>query len=737
MSINVMNIKKKTIFFIISVLIVLSACVKNKTLKSTVSNLSALKYQKLVKKGNYYFDKQHLYGWRKSLDYYEQAYLLKKNNKLRDRIYLSLFFIALREREEGILNKKTYKYLNILEPFTKSKKQDYISVMLKDIKENPFLPPRGKRIGVLEKKELDLSLFDINNSAIDFYLYLKLLDYYTFDLNKNDKKMIEYFKKHNIYSLIKKYTLSFSLPFIYQKQSVLRLIKGWQEKYTDFAEIMLSYGQRKFRIRKYKEAKVLFKKVLELIPDYTKAINGLANISFFAVSNYSKSLLLYGKALEFDPHNSAALFGKAVSLHYLDKYNESDAVFNKIIKNNNSNLSETYYYKAYNCYLRNEYDIALNILDKAKEINFNMFKAYYLSGLIHYNNKNYEKAEKDFKMSSISPNINCKTEYYLGKISIKFKEWKFIRYYYNSIDCLKKNIKRLELKIKKVDSMDLSNDEKKLIKKKLNNRYKKYKNDSEKLITKMQKTIAQNRTKKIKYDKQVTSKYITKLTHILNKDPNSINDLDSSGSALIFEAINNNEIDAIKLLIKKGANINLKNAHGFSPFHWSVLRSSVEIVEFFLKKGIKVDNAHNNGMTPLHDAAIMGLEDKVKILLKYGANQFIKNARDKTAFNLAREQKKIYIYKYFTPVHNMIKENDLRGIQSLLKKKPEFLNFQDIKGKTPLYTAVEEGNFKISKYLLNVGADINRRDYNGLSPLDISNIKGYSNISNYLILKMH
>ncbi len=49
---------------------------------------------------------------------------------------------------------------------------------------------------------------------------------------------------------------------------------------------------------------------IKMIPEYTRAINGLANIQLFVLEDLEKALDYYEAALGYDRANTAALFGK-------------------------------------------------------------------------------------------------------------------------------------------------------------------------------------------------------------------------------------------------------------------------------------------------------------------------------------------------------------------------------------------------------------------------------------------
>ena len=76
----------------------------------------------------------------------------------------------------------------------------------------------------------------------------------------------------------------------------------------------------------------------------------------------------------------------------------------------------------------------------------------------------------------------------------------------------------------------------------------------------------------------------------------------------------------VKLLLKLGANLNVRNKSGDTPLHIAVEEGRIEIVEILLEAGadIQVEDHENN--TPLHLAAIRGSLGIIASLVDAGAS---------------------------------------------------------------------------------------------------------------------
>ncbi len=169
-----------------------------------------------------------------------------------------------------------------------------------------------------------------------------------------------------------------------------------EREYPDFSEYYVKKGYEFFRKGRGALSIRYFKKALELIPDYTKALNGIAGVHFFIYENFEKALKFYKHTLKFAPLNPEALLGKAVSLQKIGKYIESNKTLDILLQKQSLLHGEAYYYKAYNfLFMKN--------IKKARE-QIELLKSYlpysgdvnYLSGLISLKEKKFKKCRKRF-----------------------------------------------------------------------------------------------------------------------------------------------------------------------------------------------------------------------------------------------------------------------------------------------------------------------------------------------------
>ncbi|MBR5130230.1 MAG: ankyrin repeat domain-containing protein [Alphaproteobacteria bacterium] len=101
--------------------------------------------------------------------------------------------------------------------------------------------------------------------------------------------------------------------------------------------------------------------------------------------------------------------------------------------------------------------------------------------------------------------------------------------------------------------------------------------------------------------------------------------------------------ETTKFLLKKGADINAKNAVGKTPLHIASAKWNTELLKEILKSKPDLNIQDSNGNTPLHDAVLSNTTSpqNVKMLLAHGASPMIRNYEGLTPLQLAFRRQKM------------------------------------------------------------------------------------------------
>ena len=193
-------------------------------------------------------------------------------------------------------------------------------------------------------------------------------------------------------------------------------------------------------------------------------------------------------------------------------------------------------------------------------------------------------------------------------------------------------------------------------------------------------------------------------------------------------ALNRQKVNqgAVKLLIDAGANVNYKNLSGKTPLHIAVSKSEDICVRHLLKAGSDPNIADDDGNSPLWIAVS---ENNIKIaplLLAYGGNvnfcnkPYRMSLLCKAAFHRYVKMVEILLDHDAdvntqtalgaNALHYAVDEGDLRIIKMLLQKNCDMENislFKDLYNpQTTFQIALGEGNEQVIKLLCEVGCPI-------------------------------
>jgi ankyrin repeat protein len=235
----------------------------------------------------------------------------------------------------------------------------------------------------------------------------------------------------------------------------------------------------------------------------------------------------------------------------------------------------------------------------------------------------------------------------------------------------------------------------------------------------------------------------------------------------IFQAIEDENIELIDLLIASKSNINIKSSWGDTPLIYAVLGNSYEIAKKLIDAGAKLDTRNADGITALRCAVEMSYPTMVDLLIDSGVNINTKDRKGGTTLAEAILRRNIKIIKKI--IHSIPDINDKNvGINSAVQMSirmrslevtkvliqkgaslnednildaidsdlPEMVRFViesgiDIDrvrfsdGKTSLMYAIKRGNIEICQMLIEAGADLSLSDNEGKTALGYA--KQYKN----------
>jgi ankyrin repeat protein len=158
----------------------------------------------------------------------------------------------------------------------------------------------------------------------------------------------------------------------------------------------------------------------------------------------------------------------------------------------------------------------------------------------------------------------------------------------------------------------------------------------------------------------------------------------------VADAAKRGDREAVRTLLKQGADVNAPHADGMTPLHWAAERGEVTIADALIYAGANPAAVTRlGGYTPLHLAARSGSAPVVKALLKAGAS--VPKATDSGAVAL----------------HLAAGSGNVDAITALLDAGADVNARENENSQTPLIFAVAQGHVDAMKVLITRGADVN------------------------------
>lgn len=153
------------------------------------------------------------------------------------------------------------------------------------------------------------------------------------------------------------------------------------------------------------------------------------------------------------------------------------------------------------------------------------------------------------------------------------------------------------------------------------------------------------------------------------------------------------------------------------PLFDAVKAGDIAGVERLLANGAEVDSRDGDQATPLIAAALNDQPAVAELLLSKGADVMARNAGG------------------FTPLHAAAYSGSVPIAELLLERDAVLEDAANKAGVTPLMVAVEENRVAMLELLIARGADVNRPESHGYTPVMRAGFKGHRDVIR--VLKRH
>ena len=174
----------------------------------------------------------------------------------------------------------------------------------------------------------------------------------------------------------------------------------------------------------------------------------------------------------------------------------------------------------------------------------------------------------------------------------------------------------------------------------------------------------------------------------------------------VWRALENNDLEQMRVAIESGANVNVQSRRGNSPLI-SLAKGyyypNAEIVDLLLTNNADPNLQDRGGETALHWAAAKGYLEIVKKLLE----------SENIGINITDREGRNALHSIFDDeeAHDLFDLEHVETIMKLLIEKGININETDNSGKTALHLAAEQNHGNAVGILLRAGADENIKTY--------------------------
>lgn len=182
------------------------------------------------------------------------------------------------------------------------------------------------------------------------------------------------------------------------------------------------------------------------------------------------------------------------------------------------------------------------------------------------------------------------------------------------------------------------------------------------------------------------------------------NKLNKNKCSPLHVAVNKGYTEVVKTLLSYSCDANAQDSYGDTVLHDAIAKDFIEIVELLVNfRGVDLSVKNKRGFNCLHHAALKG-NAKAAALIVHKCPELL---------NVVKEDG-------FSALHLAALNGHHNVVQCLIEARPgSDVNFRNSRQQTPLLLAVDKRHVTIAKLLLEKGAQVNAQDDVGDSPLHV------------------
>ena len=167
----------------------------------------------------------------------------------------------------------------------------------------------------------------------------------------------------------------------------------------------------------------------------------------------------------------------------------------------------------------------------------------------------------------------------------------------------------------------------------------------------------------------------------------------------LIQAVKQEDVEAVRALLKQRANVHATENDGFSALHWAAQRDNLQLVNLLLDAGADPRANSRYRVSPLYLAALNGSASVIARLLDAGADP------NSTA------------HEGQTMLMTAALAGRADAVRLLVTRGARVDEREPYRGQTSLMWAASEGNAAAAEILIEAGADVHAKSTAGFTPL--------------------
>ena len=175
---------------------------------------------------------------------------------------------------------------------------------------------------------------------------------------------------------------------------------------------------------------------------------------FQLVGDCREGLRYYDETVELKPGHERALLGRTICLTYLKRQPEAIDAATRMIELKTFNISDAYYWRAWNHHFLKDLPPARRDIESAKAIAASG-EIFTLAGIIEHDQDDLPIADKDLKSARQASygNRNCTAAWYLGLVGMKQQRWiDSSTWFETAMGCYEQNVAESEAGLQQMEA---------------------------------------------------------------------------------------------------------------------------------------------------------------------------------------------------------------------------------------------------------------------------------------------